>query len=212
MNDKLGIQDAMTRFDELQARKRQINAELQAEREKAERLAAMQDELTRIDRELPHLGKETLDAFSARQQCTRKRIYVQGVGWLFENGATHPGGLDYGNEAPADPIQRAKGQRLYVAHLLEREEQAWQSFRSQCISQAAMARMYSNCPPPPEDAPERLAKGKERIDALRAELAQYEQIIQSGTDTRAAQANQALDRERREAIEKTYNALHALQI
>jgi len=212
MTDRLGIQDAADRYATLQARRQEINATLEAERERAARLEAMRNELDAIDRTLPNLGKETLDAFAARQGCKRKPIFVRGTGWLFENGAIHPGSLDFGREPPADPVELARTKRAYAARLLDHEEQAWHKFKADCISQAAMARQYSNCPPPPADAAQQLERGKARIEGLRAELQALDLLIQDDSTAQVARQMASMRAEQRAELEQTYNAINAIQI
>lgn len=111
---------------------------------------------------------ESLDEFRRRQACA----WVEANGLvLFANGAVSDG---YTHQDPAEDSRA--GRRAYLRARLAAEEREWSAFRDHCIEQAAMHRsMPRACPGPSLDAPAQLRAGRDRIHALRRELAGLEE-------------------------------------
>jgi hypothetical protein len=79
---------------------------------------------------------------------------------------------------PEDDLAKLRAQRDYVAALLDKEEKDWFAFKSECMTQAQLHLTNpSSCPSAPHDAADQLQAGKERIEALRSNLATIDEQL-----------------------------------
>ena len=100
-----------------------------------------------------------------------QRIYADG---------TEVSGNDYLSiiEPPMDEHGRLRARRKFLAAKHEQEVRDWKRFQSDCSYQAAMHQSSpSTCPSPPANSVEQLEAGKERIMALRAEIAEIDEQL-----------------------------------
>jgi hypothetical protein len=113
---------------------------------------------------------EVFHEFEARQNCPS---FAVGNQILFENGAVWNG--DRGVDPSDDPRERMEAQRKYCGVLLEREERAFKQFKRKSLEQAALHDRFPNLPPGVgPDTVEQLRQGKERIENLRAWIAELD--------------------------------------
>jgi len=163
---------------------------------------------------------ESFQEWSARHGgAVRNPDLADGVGgglprFVCSDGAASDGERHW--EPPEGEFNRLEAQRLYYAALLRREEEAWESFRSECLQQAALASRYSNLPPPPADAEVRLVAGAQRIAVLRGKLAGVSmRLVEEPTRKAAREAadrKDSAERERQQQLAQRVSRLRAMNL
>jgi hypothetical protein len=100
--------------------------------------------------------------------------------WLPDGACINRAGQMY--EPPTDPVANLRNRRHYIALKLKGEVAAFHAFKASCQQMEANRARYANRLPTQHDAEEQLARGKERIDKLRAELAELDSQLPPTAD------------------------------
>ena len=117
-------------------------------------------------------------------------VQVENI-FLFPDGASVNGDdRDDRREPPADPTERLRARRDYVAAHLDRTIDNFQSLKAHCHEQASLAARYTNLPGPPVDAPKELRRLAALAEKYREELAEIDAQL---AETPEAQRQRELD-------------------
>jgi hypothetical protein len=137
--------------------------------------------------------------------------------FLFANGARcNVDGFDRLSrlgEPPTEHFSLIRATRTYLMVKLAREVSRWKQFKGQCDEQIAIIRQYGPyTPPPPADAAERLARGAERIKALKAQVAEFDEELKQSPDAKMRDKQAELSREQNNKLKEQFRAIEEIKI
>jgi hypothetical protein len=170
---------------------------------------------------MPFVENET--EFGARQACEFIDVVpADSPEWergtrLFANGARCVtdgfGWISKRFEPPTDRFELIRAKRIFVKAKLDREVGKWKNFRKQCDEMIHQIRQYGPyTPPPPADAAERLARGAERIKALKAQVAEFDEELKQSPDAKMRDKQAELSRAQDNKLKEQFRAIEEIKI
>jgi hypothetical protein len=146
-----------------------------------------------------------------------RAIGLQEGSVLFANGARCVvDGFDRLSTAlnpPGEHFALLRAKRIFLVVKLNREISKWNHFRGECAELILNIRKYGpHTPPPPADAAERLARGKQRIEALRAQVAQLDVELEKSPEAELRRRHEEAARLESKKLNEKFQEIEAIKI
>lgn len=116
-------------------------------------------------------------------------------------------------EAPVDTLQNLQARLKFIDQKLMREEESWKRFKQECVEAASFHDANpSMCPPPPDNAFQKLHAGKLCIQELRKQQRELQREIDRHPRMKLMRAGEQARRAQSGVVAQQRNEIESLSL